>query len=278
MNLESRRQMFLDFLFKKKKTTTPLVQKDIQQKTYDNKKAARKGAIGEYKIDIQLSQLPKDFLFLNDVMIENPSSSTGYSQIDHIVISPHALFVIETKNYQGTIYGGKKRKTWLVNGKFPFISPLAQNYGHIQAIKRCTGNLIDTSSVVSLISFTKRCTFKVDEELRKIQSNELVIYDIELTEFIKRKSANIRMKQPTPIYSELERKRLFEILNQANITDDKLRRHHVEHIKQTFSEQKSENAVCHECQTAVSEKVRSYCLAQSRFQGKIYCYTHQKNI
>ncbi|UYO36270.1 NERD domain-containing protein [Bacillus zhangzhouensis] len=57
---------------------------------------------------------------MNDVLIENPSSSTGYSQIDHIIISPHSLFVIETKNYQGTIYGGKKRKTWLVNGKFPF--------------------------------------------------------------------------------------------------------------------------------------------------------------
>ncbi|WP_238409450.1 nuclease-related domain-containing protein [Bacillus safensis] len=272
MNAESRRQMFLDFLFKKEKTTKPVVQKDVLQKN------ERKGALGEYKIDIQLSQLPKDFLFLNDVMIENPSSSTGYSQIDHIVISPHALFVIETKNYQGTIYGGKKRKTWLVNGKFPFMSPLAQNYGHIQAIKRCAGNLIDISSVVSLISFTKRCTFKVDEELRKIHSDELVIYDIELTEFIKRKSANIRMQHPSPIYSESERTRLYETLCQANIKDDKMRKQHIEQIKRTSSGQKSENAVCLECQTAVSDKVRSYCLSQSRFQGKIFCYTHQKTF
>ncbi|MCW1837929.1 nuclease-related domain-containing protein [Bacillus xiamenensis] len=270
--------MFLDFLFKKKKTTTPVVQKNVQQKTTNNKKAERKGALGEYKIDIQLSQLPKGFLFLNDVMIENPASSTGYSQIDHIVISPHALFVIETKNYQGTIYGGKKRKNWLINGKFPFMSPLAQNYGHIQAIKRCAKDLIDTSSVVSLISFTKRCTFKVDEELRKVTSNELVIYDIELTEFIQRKSANIRLQKPAPIYSESDRKRLFELLSQANITDDSLRKQHVEHIKQTSSEKKSENAVCHECQSAVSEKVRSYCLSQSKFQGEIYCYTHQKTF
>ncbi|WP_437137535.1 nuclease-related domain-containing protein [Bacillus safensis] len=125
--------MFLDFLFKKEKTTKPVVQKDVLQKN------ERKGALGEYKIDIQLSQLPKDFLFLNDVMIENPSSSTGYSQIDHIVISPHALFVIETKNYQGTIYGGKKRKTWLVNGKFPFMSPTRSKlwaYPSHQALRR----------------------------------------------------------------------------------------------------------------------------------------------
>lgn len=269
--------MFLDFLFKKKQPTAAVGQKSDLQKKKDQKIATRKGELGEYKIDIQLSQLPKDFLFLNDVMIKNPSSSTGYSQIDHIVISPHALFVIETKNYQGTIYGGKKRKKWLVNGKFPFMSPLAQNYGHIQAIKHCVGG-INTSSVVSLISFTKRCTFKVDGELRQIQSNELVIYDIELTEFIKRKSANIRLRQPSPIYSESERERLFEKLSQANITDINIREQHIERMKQTSAEQTSKNAVCHECQSAVSDKVRSYCLSQSRFQGKIYCYTHQKTF
>ncbi len=41
--------MFLDFLFKKEETTKPVVQKDVQQKTTDNKKTERKGALGEYK-------------------------------------------------------------------------------------------------------------------------------------------------------------------------------------------------------------------------------------
>src|SRR5690606_7280896 len=137
---------------------------------------------------IQLDQFPKNYKYISDLMLKNTYSSTGYSQVDHLIITPYGIFVIETKNYQGTIYGGKNRKTWLVNGKFKIMSPLVQNYGHIQAIK----NLIDLkyhNFFISMISFTKRCTFKIDEDLRKIQSNELVIYDIELTEFINRKVA-----------------------------------------------------------------------------------------
>src|SRR5699024_12436766 len=76
--------------------------------------AGRKGEIGEYKIDIQLSQFPKNYKFLSDVMIKNPKSVSGYSQIDHLIIMPYGIFVIETKNYQGTIYGGKKDRKSVV--------------------------------------------------------------------------------------------------------------------------------------------------------------------
>lgn len=83
--------------------------------------ATIKGEIGEYKIDIQLSQFPKEYKYLSDIMIKNPKSISGYSQIDHLIIMPYGIFVIETKNYQGVIYGGKNRKTWLVNGKFKML-------------------------------------------------------------------------------------------------------------------------------------------------------------
>ncbi|WP_455677409.1 nuclease-related domain-containing protein [Rummeliibacillus stabekisii] len=33
------------------------------------------------------------------------------------------------------MYGGKDRKTWVINGEFKMRNPLFQNYGHIQAIK-----------------------------------------------------------------------------------------------------------------------------------------------
>ena len=66
---------------------------------------SRIGELGEYKIDVQLRQLPKEDRYLSDVLLPNPKSRTGYSQIDHIVITPCAVFVIETKNYQGLIAG-----------------------------------------------------------------------------------------------------------------------------------------------------------------------------
>ncbi|WP_343031616.1 nuclease-related domain-containing protein [Metabacillus lacus] len=85
--------------------------------------ATRKGEIGEYKIDIQLDQLPKDWRYLSDLLVGNPKGRSGYSQIDHVVLTSYGIFTIETKNYQGTIYGGKDRKTWLVNGKFKMMNP-----------------------------------------------------------------------------------------------------------------------------------------------------------
>ncbi|MFC4322616.1 nuclease-related domain-containing protein [Litchfieldia salsa] len=181
--------LFLNFLKKKKNEENPKQQANttapIPNKP-DEKVATRKGEIGEYKIDIQLDQLPKDCRYLSDLLIKNPKAKSGYSQIDHVVLTPYGIFSIETKNYQGTIYGGKDRKTWLVNGKFKMMNPFIQNYGHIKALT----SLIDEKYhdlFISMVSFTKRCTFKVDLDYRKISSNEMIVYDIELSEFIHRK-------------------------------------------------------------------------------------------
>lgn len=124
--------------FKKRKDEeqqNPKITLDQIEEKKTEKVATRIGELGEYKIDIQLHQLPKDFKHLSDLLVENPKAKTGYSQLDHIVITPFGVFVIETKNYQGTIYGGKDRKTWSVNGKFKMMNPFIQNYGHIQALK-----------------------------------------------------------------------------------------------------------------------------------------------
>jgi hypothetical protein len=77
----------------------------------------RIGELGEYKINIQLDQLPKDCKYLSDLLVSNSKSRTGYSQIDHLVISPYGLFVIETKNYSGEIKGKRDDKNWIVNNR-----------------------------------------------------------------------------------------------------------------------------------------------------------------
>lgn len=110
------------------------------------------------------------------------------------------------------------------------MSPLVQNYGHIQAIK----NIIDLKYhelFISMVSFTKRCTFKIDEELRKIQSNELVDYDIELTEFINRKVAITKIIHKEPILSDQDIESIYNTLLDANISNPEIRKQHVENIK-----------------------------------------------
>ncbi|SES62136.1 Nuclease-related domain-containing protein [Oceanobacillus limi] len=268
-------------LFKKKKKVDSKNKQHKNSKTKGNSQhvANRKGEIGEYKIDIQLSQLPKEYKYLNDIMIENSKSITGYSQIDHLVITPYGIFVIETKNYQGTIYGGKNRKTWLVNGKFKMLSPIIQNYGHIKALKYYINKKYH-DTFFSIVSFTKRCTLKIDSELRDIKSDEFVIYDLYLTESIERKVSILKLIHKEPLLTEKDCLEIYHVLKDANITDAKARADHNFKIKQNKEEKSrtESHAKCVVCNKSVSQKVASFCLSNNRFKGKVYCYEHQKTV
>ncbi|CAG9621212.1 nuclease-related domain-containing protein [Sutcliffiella rhizosphaerae] len=269
--------LFIKFLFKKhtdnkeKEAISP----QASQKRSKEEVANRKGEIGEYKIDIQLDQLPKYYRYISDLLIMNPKATSGYSQIDHVVLTPYGIFVIETKNYQGTIYGGKDRKTWFVNGKFKMMNPFIQNYGHIKAL----ASLIDAryhNRFISMVSFTKRGTFKVDMDYRKIASDELIIYDLELTEFIQRKIAVLKLQHEQPLLTQQDISHVYESFFSANITDLDTRESHIWILK-TEGNRTNTTSTCIICQKPVSNKVKCYCLANKRLNGKNYCYEHQKN-
>ncbi|WP_067625867.1 nuclease-related domain-containing protein [Alicyclobacillus acidiphilus] len=183
------------------------------------------GELGEYKIDVQLRQMPKEIRYISDVLIRNPKSRTGYSQIDHVVITPYGLFVIETKNYKGEIKGKRTDKRWNVSGRFNPYNPLRQNYGHIKVLENILSEFKNLT-FVSIISFTLRCRFSVDPELRKIQSNELVIYDVELSDYIERKLLRFKSEMSEPILSDSDVSRVYELINRANITDPQDRAEH----------------------------------------------------
>ena len=58
-----------------------------------------KGAIGETRVARILEKLPEEkYSVINNLLLNN----NGYtSQVDHVVVSVHGFFVIETKTYQG---------------------------------------------------------------------------------------------------------------------------------------------------------------------------------
>lgn len=69
-----------------------------------------KGSIGEAKVNTRLNFIGKEYIVLKDILIK---SSNGYtSQIDELVLSEYGLFVIETKNYKGWIFGNEKAENW----------------------------------------------------------------------------------------------------------------------------------------------------------------------
>lgn len=91
-----------------------------------------------------------DQYVIDDIILTNDSKST---QIDHIVINPRGIFVIETKNYSGQIYGNEQQHEWtqvLAYGKVKnkIYNPLKQNATHVYNVKRIVGNLPVRSFVV----------------------------------------------------------------------------------------------------------------------------------
>ncbi|MGE5661680.1 MAG: nuclease-related domain-containing protein [Ignavibacteriales bacterium] len=192
--------------------------------------STRIGELGEYKIDIQLDQLPKNYRYLSDLLLPNPKSKTGYSQIDHVVITPYAIFVIETKNYNGEIKGGRDEKHWRVSNRFNIYNPLLQNYGHIKVIEKLVSSMYRVN-FVSMISFTMRARFSVDPELRKIHSNDLIVYDTELSEYINRKVVRLKTETSEPILTDSDIQTIYEVIKASNITDSKRRQEHMEKAK-----------------------------------------------
>ena len=63
---------------------------------YNKKENWNKGIRGEHIVANYLNQLPECYSVFNDVKF--PGS---YGNLDHIVIGPNGIFVIETKNYKG---------------------------------------------------------------------------------------------------------------------------------------------------------------------------------
>jgi hypothetical protein len=68
------------------------------------------GKRGELRVTQALSALPDDYVLLNDLMLPN-----GRGNIDHFLIGPNGLFVIETKNYAANVQCDGDQ--WFRNGK-----------------------------------------------------------------------------------------------------------------------------------------------------------------
>ena len=96
-----------------------------------------KGLIGKWKVRRQLRRLPEEnYKVLYDIILKGRN---GTSQVDHLVISPYGIFVIETKNYSGWIHGSEDSEYWFQtfykHKKTKFHNPIRQNWSHIYALK-----------------------------------------------------------------------------------------------------------------------------------------------
>lgn len=120
---------------------------------------AFKGWIGERRLHGELMLLPASrYHVLGNLTLPTADGST---QIDHVVVSPHGVFVIETKNYDGWIFGKAHDKQW--TQKFhrrshAFQNPLRQNHKHLRTLAELVE--LDERALFSLVVFVGRAEFK----------------------------------------------------------------------------------------------------------------------
>ena len=136
------------------------------------------GRLGEYRVSKQLKKLNKrKYKVLNNILLK---TKRGTVEIDHIVISAKGIYVIETKNRKGIIYGAENWNYWtqkLYTKQHKFYSPIKQNNSHIEALR----NILKKHQVkyYSLIVFIKTANIK------KVNTMTIIINDDELLTTVK---------------------------------------------------------------------------------------------
>ncbi len=102
-----------------------------------------KGVLGEGVVAHVLGQtVPGQQYVIHDLLFADEEGHT--CQIDHIYINANGVFVIETKNYAGRIYGTAEQREWiqvLAKGrvKNKFYNPIKQNATHIYRLSKALG-------------------------------------------------------------------------------------------------------------------------------------------
>ncbi|MCJ8163058.1 nuclease-related domain-containing protein [Acinetobacter zhairhuonensis] len=122
-----------------------------------------KGKMGEFAVSahVKLYLNQDNYILLNDCTLPDEQNQT--TQIDHILLSPFGVFVIETKNYKGWIFGGERQKMWtqkIYKKSFKFQNPLHQNYKHQKVLEAILEDIVDPALIHSVVVFMPDCEFK----------------------------------------------------------------------------------------------------------------------
>jgi restriction system protein len=123
--------------------------------------ASFKGRLGESMVCRGLNRLnPQLYRQFHDLYLPRPDGQ-GSTQLDHVVVSPFGIFVIETKNYKGWIFGSEKQRQWtqqIYRTKNRFQNPLHQNHLHVKALMTLLG--LPENAFHSLVFFIGDAEFK----------------------------------------------------------------------------------------------------------------------
>jgi restriction system protein len=121
-----------------------------------------KGFFGEKKVQIATGLLldGEQYRRIDNVTLPIQNETT---QIDHVIVSVYGVFVVETKNIKGWIFGREDQREWtqtLYRKSYKFQNPLRQNYLHVKALEAVLR--IPSTSIQSVVVFSGDAKFKTE--------------------------------------------------------------------------------------------------------------------
>jgi restriction system protein len=214
-----------------------------------------KGAIGEFQVNLAAKFLLDKTVYKLFKNVTLPTED-GTTQIDHIIVSRYGVFVIETKNLQGWIFGGAQQKTWtqkIYRHTSKFQNPLHQNYKHTQTLQAALG--LDADKVFSLVVFVGDSEFKTPMPDNVVQGSGYVRYIKNQTQ------ARLSEREVAEICARIEAGRLKPSL--------RTHRAHVRHVRALHEEKaRQADTACPKCgQPWVLRTARSGANQGKQFWG-----------
>ena len=156
-----------------------------------------------------------------------PKDNDETSEVDVVYITQKGIFVFESKNYSGWIFGDEKNTYWTASlpggQKNRFYNPIRQNRTHVKWLRKYIGDRIPLFSV---IVFSERC------EMKKVS---VTTDDVKV---IKRDRiyATVRKiwNNTEDVLSDEDVGNLFGILQPLTDVDEATKAAHVSRIKENY--------------------------------------------
>ena len=165
-----------------------------------------KGHYGEYLTEYALNHknIPGRLVTYTNVLVPR-TGATSTSEIDVLMLHEKGIYLFESKNYSGWIFGSEAQREWTVSlqggHKERFYNPIKQNAAHVKALAKWLD--MPTDIFHSYIVFSERCELKkvpedteafrilrrhhLVRDLKKDLAGKEVIFDEEAFNGIKQK-------------------------------------------------------------------------------------------
>ena len=200
-----------------------------------------KGLVGEWVVNLttKLFLDKKTYHLAKNVTLP---TDEGTTQIDHVIVSRYGIFVIETKNMGGAIYGTERDAQWTQafgRNKNRFQNPLRQNYHHVKVVQDLLGIRLD--QLENLVAF-------VGSAEPKTEMPANVFWN-------RRDLFNYIASRKTVRFTENEVREFARKLRSSALDANKeTRRAHVQHLREKAIQKETDLTKCPRCGSKMIER------------------------